>query len=311
MKRIITLAAVLLCALTLANAQQVYKIYDGAAPGSENADYPELVLNSPNGRPLVYNVTEPTITVYKPEASIDTKAAVIIAPGGGNMYLTWEEEGINVAEWFQRHGVTGIILKYRTNFMGNNEEEINKNLMEFFGRMSSFAEMGHDVEDGKMSELTSARPAVPQEPVKVEPSIQGDDGRQAVKYVREHAGELGIDPHKIGIMGFSAGGMLTCNVMAIHDAESRPDFAAPIYGPTDMLLPEDAVPAFICGPEFDLFPPDAAFNLYKRYQQAHLPAELHFIHDATHGEGLLYNGREWNEWIDMLWQFMKAINIIE
>ena len=303
MRRILSFALVLACSLCLADAQTVYKIYDGKPSGSENADYPEFTfMNGRDGHPMVYNVTEPTVTVYKPEASIDTKAAVIIAPGGGNMYLTWEEEGTNVAEWFQRHGVTGIILKYRTNFMGNTEEEVNASVAAFrAGRRGGQRPQGAAPQDPR----PAAAPQTPQ------PSIQGDDGRQAVKWVRAHAEQLGIDPHKIGLMGFSAGGMLTCNVLAIHDADSRPDFVAPIYGPVDTPLPENPMPAFICGPEFDRFPPDAAFNLYRRYQQAHLPAELHFVTDASHGEGLLYNGRQWNEWIDILFEFMKAIKMVE
>ena len=304
MKRLLSFLSILVGAVVGLDAQETYKIYDGVAPGAENLHYPELTLkNAQSGRPLVYNVTEPTITVYRPAREIDTGAAMIIAPGGGNMYLTWEEEGVNVAEWFQRRGVTGIILKYRTNFMGNDEEEINKALMEFFGRLSSFAEMGQDNETGASSVSIPV--------MEVERTIQGDDGRQAVKYVREHAAQLGVNPDKIGLMGFSAGGMVTCNVMFINDDSTRPNLAAPIYGFQGTKLPEHPVPTFLCGPEFDLFSPDGAYLLYKAFHQAHLPAELHFIHDATHGEGLLYNGREWNEWIELLYNFMKAVKFVE
>lgn len=306
-RSILFAAALLACCFSLANAQTVFKIYDGKAPGSETADYPEFILpTGTNGHPMVYNVTEPTVTVYRPDAKIDTKTAVIIAPGGGNMYLTWEEEGTNVAEWFQRHGVTGIILKYRTNYMGVTEDEIAKNVAAFRTRLRA-----PQRQQAGPAPQAPQTPQAAQAPRKLEPTIQGDDGRQAVKWVRAHAAELDIDPHKIGLIGFSAGGMLTCNVLAIHDADSRPDFVAPIYGPVDTELPPDPMPAFICGPEFDLFPPDAACNLYRRFQQAHLPAELHFITDASHGEGLLYNGRQWNDWIDLLFSFMKATHFVE
>ena len=98
MKRIvITLAAMLSTGIAL-SAQTVYNLYDGPAPGSENANYPEIVLKSDVGHSRVYNVTVPTLTVFSPEAAINTGAAVLIAPGGGNMYLTWEEEGIHVAQ---------------------------------------------------------------------------------------------------------------------------------------------------------------------------------------------------------------------
>ena len=54
-----------------------------------------------------------------------------------------------------------------------------------------------------------------------------------------------------------------------------------------------------------------AFNFFKRLQQEHYPAELHYIHDAAHGQGLLYNGREWNEWIEMFYQFARAVKFVE
>lgn len=67
MKRII-LTLILAAGSLALRAQQVYRIYDGPVPGTEGLTYPELVLpNAQTGHPMVYNVTEPTITVYKPE----------------------------------------------------------------------------------------------------------------------------------------------------------------------------------------------------------------------------------------------------
>jgi acetyl esterase/lipase len=56
------------------------------------------------------------------------------------------------------------------------------------------------------------------------------DGIQALKVVREHTAEWGIDPNKVGFVGFSAGGMVTAGTLLQADAASRPNFAAPIYG---------------------------------------------------------------------------------
>lgn len=308
MKRLLAIivlgAGLALCA----SGQETYRLYEGAAPGSENADYEEIMMVASYGEPLVYNVTVPTITVYQPKREINTGAAVVIAPGGGNMYLTWEAEGVNVAQWLARHGITGILLKYRTNFMGNTPEEINKRVQEVLGGRY-FAEQGEDAVRGNGNRTRAAAPRR-EYPLTVTPTIQGDDGRQAIKMVREHAREWGIDPDKIGIMGFSAGGMLVMDVYANHDASSKPNLIAPIYGARDINLPEDAesIPVFLCAPEFD-GTPDGHFNLYKKLQEKHYPAELHFIHDAAHGWGLLYNGREWNEWIDMFYAFAKAVKL--
>ena len=282
----------------------VYRIYDGAAPGSEKADYPEIVR--PNGNDIrVMNVSVPTITVYKPENGIDTGAAVIIAPGGANMYLSWLSEGVNVARWLQQHGVTGIVLKYRTIFMGNTEQEVNEALAAFNNRRRSGpAPAGNTA--GQAPRPSGNIPAsAPQK------TIQGDDGRQAVKYVRQHAAELGIKPDKIGLIGFSAGSALTVNVMNFHDADSRPDMAGLFYGYGSLVMPDNPMPVFICGPQFDLFPPDGAVDIYKKYHEKHLPAELHFITASSHGGGLKHNGQHWDEWIDMFYNFLKATKFVE
>ena len=288
---------------------EVYKIYEGVAPGAEGLDYPEVALPEEDGSIRIYNVTEPTITVYRPNPENNTGAAMIIAPGGGNMYLTWDEEGINVARWFQEHGVTGIILKYRTHFLGNSEEEIRQGIAAFWASLIDLDQVMKDLEEGKEPNVTISDSSAYTDLTR---TIQGDDGRQAVKYVREHAAQLGVNPHKIGIMGFSAGGALTSDVMYFNDNDTCPDLAAPIYGfRGGQDLPEHPVPTFLCAPEWDLFPADLAFGMYRNYQAAHLPAELHFIHEATHGDGLKDDGKEWNEWIDLLYGFMKAVKFVE
>ena len=308
-KRLLSAAICVLGFVAYAGAQQTYNLYEGTAPGSENADYDELTIVAPYGEPLVYNVTVPTITVFKPMQEIDTGAAVVIAPGGGNMYLTWECEGVNVARWLQQHGITGILLKYRTNFMGRTPEEINKRVDEVLGGRY-FAEQGEDAARGTGG-FTRTTPR-PQPSLRIEPTLQGNDGRKAIQFVREHSSEWGINPDKIGIMGFSAGGMLVMDVYSNHDDSSAPNLIAPIYGARDVELPSGAenIPVFLCSPEFD-GSPDGPFNFFKRLQQEHYPAELHFIHDAAHGQGLLYNGREWNEWIEMFYQFAKAVKFVE
>jgi len=56
-----------------------------------------------------------------------------------------------------------------------------------------------------------------------------EDGRQAIRFIRQHAIEWGLDPNRIGIAGFSAGGGVVMGAVMQHDAQSRPDFGVPIY----------------------------------------------------------------------------------
>jgi hypothetical protein len=252
-----------------------------------------------SGNPLIFNVSEPTITIYRPDKAVNTGAAMIIAPGGGNMFLTWKEEGTNVAEWFQRHGVTGILLKYRTNQSGTREK-----IEETFKNIAAIS-----TTSGNHNELQFAAPSLSE----IKPTLQGDDGRQAMKYVRQHAAELGIDPDKIGIMGFSAGALLTSNVIFIHDEATRPNIAAFIYGRGVANTITDPMPLFMCSPVNDATsnPASGLLYMYLNWKAARVPSELQLIYDARHGDGLQYNGKEWNEWIDNFYNFMKAVNFVK
>ncbi len=93
----------ILFAFTLnVNAQKVIQLYNGAAPGSENWNWNEAMLDS-NSTPIVYNVTHPTLTVYLPDsACAKTNTAIIIAPGGNFHILAIKNEGTDVAGWLNK-----------------------------------------------------------------------------------------------------------------------------------------------------------------------------------------------------------------
>lgn len=270
MKKVIVLLLIL-CASAGSHEQEVYNIYEGIAPGSENW-------------------TDPEISVP--------------APWSGNRFLTWKEEGTNVAEWFQRHGVTGILLKYRT-IQAGALDEIKESLKAMWPpapRRNS---------DSTQNETTTPRRNTnTHSETEIHSTLQGNDGRRAITYVRQHAAELGVNPNKIGILGFSAGAMLSSNVI-LHDELSRPDFAAFIYGGGITNKIPDLMPLFICSPVNDIFPADDLFLTYQNWKADGVPAELHLIYNARHGDGLQYNGKEWNEWIDNLYNFMKAVEFVK
>jgi len=123
------------------------------------------------------------------------------------------------------------------------------------------------------------------------------DARRAVRFVRAHAADYGIDPHRIGLMGFSAGGELVSHVAdapappvadadAIDRADSRPDFQVLIY-PGPLGIPAPAVtgapPAFLAAGTLDPCCAEPSITLYQQLRAAHVSAELHLFADTDHG----------------------------
>jgi acetyl esterase/lipase len=160
------------------------------------------------GRPwvAVENVSQPTMTVYSSKAK-NTGAAVVVFPGGGYTILAIDLEGTEVCDWLTFKGITCVLLKYRV--------------------------------PGEA--LYAKSVAYPKSEPYPESPMALEDAQRTMGLVRFHAAEWHIDPHKIGVLGFSAGGHLSA-AMSTHfekrlypavdaaDKEScRPDFAVAIY----------------------------------------------------------------------------------
>src|ERR1700677_2594963 len=94
----------------------VLDVWPGKVPGETGMIGPEKILEVKPGQTVVKrltNVSQPTVTVFRPAKAKDTGAAVVICPGGGYNILAWDLEGEEVAAWLNSLGVTGIVLKYR------------------------------------------------------------------------------------------------------------------------------------------------------------------------------------------------------
>ena len=165
-------------------------LYAGTAPGSEKWDWTERTTITGAGRPIVTDVVRPVLQCYPAEKGKAVGAAMIVAPGGGFRALMMSYEGADIARRLSAMGVDAFILKYR---------------------------LVHG-------------PAVQGDPaVQAVIKLAADDGRQAVRLARERAGEFGYRPDRVGMIGFSAGGMVTSEAL-FGPAETRPNFAALIYG---------------------------------------------------------------------------------
>ena len=265
-------------------------LYEGSAPGSESWDWEEFRLDNPaDGQTYVANVSTPTLLPFLPEPGKATGAAMIVCPGGGHQILSYSAEGTNVAQWLAERGVAAFVLKYRLIHFAKTPEEA-------FWYVLGLPEPAADASDPEAARLHRTEAI----------NMSNADGRAAVAWVRRHAAEYGVDPDRIGIIGFSAGAGATTTVCFDHDPESRPNLVAPIYGGTYAgFIPEDAAPLFVVAPELDQRPGLTGINLYTAWQQAKLPAELHYFADCEHGFGYKEDGAPVNDWITLLLHFMQ------
>ena len=253
---------------------------------------PELVTISDDsvaGKPVtdVWDVTQPTITVYSPKTK-NTGVAVVVFPGGGFKGLAIDLEGTEICEWLASHGFTGILLKYRVPDSGPNWNE----------------DCHCHVE--------------PKAPTALE------DAQRAISLVRANAAKWHINPNKIGVIGFSAGGFMVADVSThfnkraynsidvIDDYSSRPDFAIALYpghmsknpdSEEDSLelnpnihFSKDTPPTFLLQAEND--PVDTinySLIYYIGLKKVGVPVEMHLYADGKHGFGLRKNKITYNK----------------
>ena len=285
MKNTIVLLLLIFFVQSAVHSQKIIRLYNEKAPGSEEWNWTEQEIKTRQNT-IIYNVSNPTLSVFEAEKSVATGTAVIICPGGGFHMLSMDSEGYDVAKWLKIKGITAFVLKYRlVHCLTNNP------LQEFMSKQPNTLEFNKDIE-----------PVV---------AMGIADGKAAIAYVRTHALEFGIDPHKIGIMGFSAGGTVTAGVAFTYDAQSRPDFTAPIYPYVgsfgDPVVPADAPPMFIVAATDDIF----GFHkhctaLYNKWVDAEKPAELHIYAKGNHGFGMRKQNIPTDTWIDRLFDWMKT-----
>ena len=232
------------------------------------------------------DVADPTITVYRPEKPNGT--AVIVAPGGGFMFLSWAFEGTQVCDWLTSQGITAVLLKYRTP---------TRDEKEMF-------------------------------------TLPVQDAERALGLVRHHAAEWGIDPGRVGLIGFSAGANVAGHVAWDRGPRSYPqdpnlddprgpDFLVFVYGGgfldkadkskfrEGFSVPADAPPAFFLVAHDDKSNPVEAVRLYLEYKQRNLSAELHVFALGGHGFGMRPSGNPINAWPARCGEWMKSLGLLE
>jgi acetyl esterase/lipase len=256
--------------------EKVVPLYDGPAPGSEHWRRHEQEIKGEPGKPrIVFNVARPTLTVFEPEAGKATGAAAVICPGGGFFLLSIDNEGFEVARHLAARGVTCFVLKYRLVQCRTDNPRLEVLLGSIY--------------EQKVAPIRKLALA---------------DGLAAMTYVRRHCKEYAIDPGRIGIIGFSAGGAVAGSVGIHYTPDSRPDFVAPIYpssdsGITAEAVPPDAPPLFasaVTDDRLKLAP--QAVSLYHAWATAGRCAELHVYAQGGHGFGMKKQNLPCDTWTD-------------
>jgi acetyl esterase/lipase len=198
-----------------------------------------------------------------------TGAGVVVFPGGGYSILAIDLEGTEVCDWLTIKGITCVLLKYRVPGVG----------------------------------LEPRSGPYPKSPMALE------DAQRTVGLVRFHAAEWHIDPHRIGVLGFSAGGHLVAAISThfehrlyqavdAADKEScRPDFAVAVY-PGHLPLADNSIalnpdianhithqtpPTFLLQNEDDhVDRVEDSLSYYAALKKAGIPVELHSYAQGGH-----------------------------
>jgi acetyl esterase/lipase len=233
----------------------VLPLWTNGAPGFESKkNEPEEAKDY-----WVKNINNPTLTVFFPPKEIANGTAVLICPGGGFRLLVFKSEGIDPAKYFNRLGITAIILKYRLPREPNSPYSLDK------------------------------QPA--------------EDAYRAMRLVRSHAKDWKIEPGRLGMMGFSAGGEVVDaiafgsgngNLQAADPVDrlnGRPDFIIQVYpGPLFIpdAVPSGAPPAFLVAGNDDACCSVTVISLLEKYRASKVSVEAHIIAGADHAFNMGY-----------------------
>ena len=247
----------------------------------------------------ITNVSNPRITIYPPKTK-NTGVAVIVFPGGGYRGLAIDIEGSEICEWLSSIGITGILLKYRV------------------------------PKSGPYWDSTCNCQKDPVKPLALQ------DAQRTLGLVRFHAKEWNIDPNKVGVIGFSAGGHLVANISTHYkeriypitdsaDKEScKPNFAIALYpghmrehttkeyelNPT-IPIDSNTPPTFLLqagnDPVDDI---EESLVYYMALNKAGVPTEYHIYADGKHAFGVRKTNLPINNWIQLVETWLHTIHMI-
>jgi acetyl esterase/lipase len=279
------------------------QIWPGAAPDARPAKGPEFAKSSGKDDLVAGKQVIEIDNVSRPTMTVysptgkNTGVAVVVFPGGGYQILAIDLEGTEVCDWLTAKGITCVLLKYRVPAPRS---------APYWG-------------------------AYPQSPIALE------DAQRTVGLVRFHAAEYHIDPNKIGVLGFSAGGHLVAamsthfdrrlypNVDAADKESCRPDFAVALYpghlamrGNLSELNPDirthitrQTPPTFLIQDEDDhVDNVNDSLSYYVALKNAGIPVEMHLYAQGGHAFGLRRTKFPVTAWPQLVETWLGTIGMI-
>lgn len=272
-------------------AQEEIRLWQGKAPGSEDWTHQEARTSSAAGTTMIRDVVDPSMTVYLPDPAISTGVAVVVCPGGAFRALSWEGEGVAVARWLNKHGIAAFVLKYRLLKTG-----------------SQGSRTPLPISPKLEIKNANANPDPNNEELNRVIQFAISDGQQAIRLVRQNARKWNINPSKIGIMGFSAGGGVAVGTALLDDPAGYPDFLVSLYGPSqvDVKVPPNAPPLFVAVAANHKPVSMGCVALYTVWNEAGKPAELHVYSKGNGPFGMGGRGLPSDTWPDRFLEWLKA-----
>jgi acetyl esterase/lipase len=291
------------CAIAAPAQAQNDKMSPIAIPAQPNAiilgtgDLPGATApeswHSQYGSVFARNVTVATLTPFLPDPAKATGAAVVVAPGGGFRTLSMENEGWDVARALAARGVAAFVIKYRLNQTPQDMAAFEKSMAEMF------------------SSVARARPPLNPDAAMAGLAPQIADSRAAFALIRKRAGEWRVDPNRIGMVGFSAGAMLTM-ATALAGQDAKPAFIGNIYGPLAAVkVPADAPPMFVALAADDPLFANSGFGLIESWKTAKRPVEFHYYEQGGHGFGMYPKETTSTGWFDAFASWMAMHGMLK
>jgi acetyl esterase/lipase len=138
------------------------------------------------------------------------------------------------------------------------------------------------------------------------------DAQQALLLIRKNAQQWRVDPKRVGMMGFSAGGGVSVGTVVANAPGASPDFIVSVYGPSlqDVILPDNAPPLFVAVGSNHFNVTNGCIALFAEWKKAGKPAELHVYDQVNAGFAMQRRGLPVDAWPDRLLDWMQLHKLL-